>query len=30
MQEVALAKQKLDFDTDAPVLCCDEVGRDGF
>ena len=30
IQEVARAKEKLGFDSDAPVLCCYEAGRDGF
>ena len=30
LSEVALAREKLGFEPDAPVLCCYEAGRDGF
>jgi transposase len=30
LAEIALAKEKLGFESDASVLCCYEAGRDGF
>jgi transposase len=30
LAEVAQAKEKLGFESDTPVLCCYEAGRDGF